>query len=220
MNVFERLSQLFSSPGATHEKNAYCSFCRKHHGEVGPLIEGPGDVFICDTCARFATDVFEQERIRRQSSGSARLLLDQGRVRVNSPNENHVRDAIRLDTTSFGASEILITVCRGDLGEIALTLYRVYQVDVGPGEKDRQWCVNFGPVMGESSQYLEASGEEASTDEFVERTTSGVVSKIRRSCLIRDDDAYQVACYFLEHHKQHPEFTWRDSDDVLRTDQD
>src|SRR5690606_4824120 len=32
------------------KKNAYCSFCRKSYRDVGPLVEGPGDVYICGEC--------------------------------------------------------------------------------------------------------------------------------------------------------------------------
>src|SRR4051812_9039424 len=31
-------------------RNAYCSFCRKSYRDVGPLVEGPGDVYICGEC--------------------------------------------------------------------------------------------------------------------------------------------------------------------------
>ena len=32
--------------GGTTKKNAFCSFCRKSYRDVGPLVEGPGDVYI------------------------------------------------------------------------------------------------------------------------------------------------------------------------------
>ena len=31
-------------------RNAFCSFCRKSYRDVGPLVEGPGDVYICGEC--------------------------------------------------------------------------------------------------------------------------------------------------------------------------
>ena len=34
----------------TTKKNAFCSFCRKSYRDVGPLVEGPGDVYICGEC--------------------------------------------------------------------------------------------------------------------------------------------------------------------------
>ncbi len=36
--------------GSTTKKNAFCSFCRKSYRDVGPLVEGPGDVYICGEC--------------------------------------------------------------------------------------------------------------------------------------------------------------------------
>ena len=42
-------------------RNAYCSFCRKSYRDVGPLVEGPGDVYICGECADLTQDVLKQE---------------------------------------------------------------------------------------------------------------------------------------------------------------
>ena len=38
------------NPGGTNKKNAYCSFCHKSYRDVGPLVEGPSDVYICGEC--------------------------------------------------------------------------------------------------------------------------------------------------------------------------
>jgi ATP-dependent Clp protease ATP-binding subunit ClpX len=46
--------------------NAYCSFCRKRYTEVGPLVEGPGDVYICGECIELCQSVIDQERRRRK----------------------------------------------------------------------------------------------------------------------------------------------------------
>ncbi|MBX6313854.1 MAG: ATP-dependent Clp protease ATP-binding subunit ClpX [Isosphaeraceae bacterium] len=51
-------------PGGT-KKNAYCSFCRKSYRDVGPLVEGPGDVYICGECIELCQSILEQERRRR-----------------------------------------------------------------------------------------------------------------------------------------------------------
>lgn len=48
-------------------RNAYCSFCRKSYHEVGPLVEGPNDVYICSACVHLALEIIEQEKLRRQS---------------------------------------------------------------------------------------------------------------------------------------------------------
>jgi ATP-dependent Clp protease ATP-binding subunit ClpX len=45
-----------------------CSFCGKTSREVGPMVEGPNDVYICANCVDLCQNIFKQER-RRVSSG-------------------------------------------------------------------------------------------------------------------------------------------------------
>jgi ATP-dependent Clp protease ATP-binding subunit ClpX len=53
-------------PGAAgRNRNAYCSFCRRSHRDVGPLVEGPSDVYICGECIDLCQSIIEQERKRR-----------------------------------------------------------------------------------------------------------------------------------------------------------
>jgi ATP-dependent Clp protease ATP-binding subunit ClpX len=54
-------------------RNAYCSFCRKGYRDVGPLVEGPGDVYICGECIELCQAIIEQEKRRRnvQPAGPA-----------------------------------------------------------------------------------------------------------------------------------------------------
>jgi ATP-dependent Clp protease ATP-binding subunit ClpX len=54
--------------GSTSKKNAFCSFCRKSYRDVGPLVEGPGDVYICGECIELCQSILDQERQRRGSS--------------------------------------------------------------------------------------------------------------------------------------------------------
>jgi len=49
----------------TTKKNAFCSFCRKSYRDVGPLVEGPGDVYICGECIELCQSILDQERRRR-----------------------------------------------------------------------------------------------------------------------------------------------------------
>jgi ATP-dependent Clp protease ATP-binding subunit ClpX len=52
--------------GSTNRtRNAYCSFCRKSHRDVGPLVEGPGDVYICGECIELCSSIIDQEKRRR-----------------------------------------------------------------------------------------------------------------------------------------------------------
>src|SRR6478752_6646548 len=54
-----------SGTSGTTKKNAFCSFCRKSYRDVGPLVEGPGDVYICGECIELCQSILEQERRRR-----------------------------------------------------------------------------------------------------------------------------------------------------------
>jgi ATP-dependent Clp protease ATP-binding subunit ClpX len=58
----------FLPPGkrsTTGKKNANCSFCRKSYREVGPLVEGPDEVYICGECIELCQSILDQERRRR-----------------------------------------------------------------------------------------------------------------------------------------------------------
>ena len=66
--------------GGTTKKNAFCSFCRKSYRDVGPLVEGPGDVYICGECIELCQSILEQERRRR---GTGKQLF----TKIPSPRE-------------------------------------------------------------------------------------------------------------------------------------
>jgi len=68
-----------SGSGPT-KKNASCSFCRKSYRDVGPLVEGPGDVYICGECIELCQSILDQERRRR---GATKQLF----TRIPSPRE-------------------------------------------------------------------------------------------------------------------------------------
>lgn len=51
--------------GPTGKKNANCSFCRKSYRDVGPLVEGPDEVYICGECIELCESILDQERRRR-----------------------------------------------------------------------------------------------------------------------------------------------------------
>jgi len=56
--------------GFRGRKVTTCSFCGKTSREVGPMVEGPNDVYICCNCTDLCQNIFKQER-RRVSSGRA-----------------------------------------------------------------------------------------------------------------------------------------------------
>jgi ATP-dependent Clp protease ATP-binding subunit ClpX len=49
-----------------------CSFCGKSSREVGPMVEGPNEVYICANCVDLCQNIFRQER--RRVSTVARTL--------------------------------------------------------------------------------------------------------------------------------------------------
>lgn len=51
--------------GSIRKKDANCSFCRKSYRDVGPLVEGPDDVYICGGCIDLCQSILEQEKKRR-----------------------------------------------------------------------------------------------------------------------------------------------------------
>jgi ATP-dependent Clp protease ATP-binding subunit ClpX len=75
--------------GSTTKKNAFCSFCRKSYRDVGPLVEGPGDVYICGECIELCQSILDQERRRR---GTGKQLFS----KVPAPREvmQHLSDYV------------------------------------------------------------------------------------------------------------------------------
>jgi ATP-dependent Clp protease ATP-binding subunit ClpX len=53
--------------GSPSKKNAFCSFCRKSYRDVGPLVEGPGDVYICSECVELCSSIIDSENSRKSS---------------------------------------------------------------------------------------------------------------------------------------------------------
>src|SRR5579863_6078980 len=39
-----------------------CSFCGKSSRDVGPMVEGPSDVYICANCVDLAHNIIRQEK--------------------------------------------------------------------------------------------------------------------------------------------------------------
>ena len=72
-------------------RNAYCSFCRKSYRDVGPLVEGPGDVYICGECIELCQSIIDQEKRRRNVTKS---------VVTNIPSPRSLKD--KLDQYVIG----------------------------------------------------------------------------------------------------------------------
>src|SRR5437762_7764905 len=87
--------------GATGESEGFrgrrvttCSFCGKTSREVGPMVEGPNEVYICTNCVDLCQNIFRQER-RRVGSASATL--------TDIPNPRHIVD--HLDQYVIGQTQ-------------------------------------------------------------------------------------------------------------------
>ncbi len=51
-------------------KSAHCSFCQKHHRDVGPLVEGPSDVYVCGSCVEVCQSILDLEKRRTDQSNT------------------------------------------------------------------------------------------------------------------------------------------------------
>ncbi|MCL2005384.1 MAG: ATP-dependent Clp protease ATP-binding subunit ClpX [Planctomycetaceae bacterium] len=51
--------------GIGKKHNTFCSFCHKSYRDVGSLVEGPGDVYICGDCIDLCQHIIAQEKRRR-----------------------------------------------------------------------------------------------------------------------------------------------------------
>ena len=71
-----------SGNSGTTKKNAFCSFCRKSYRDVGPLVEGPGDVYICGECIELCQSILDQEQKRRGPATNNKLFSE-----IPSPRE-------------------------------------------------------------------------------------------------------------------------------------
>src|SRR5216684_2723285 len=89
-----------SGPGGTSKRpngttgrnrNAYCSFCKKSFRDVGPLVEGPGEVYICGECIELCQSIIDQEKRRR---GATKTLF------TNIPSPRSLKD--KLDQYVIG----------------------------------------------------------------------------------------------------------------------
>ncbi len=60
-----------SDSGFRGRKVTTCSFCGKTSREVGPMVEGPSEVYICAGCVELCQNIFRQEKRRVNSVSSA-----------------------------------------------------------------------------------------------------------------------------------------------------
>src|SRR5712691_733818 len=56
-----------------------CSFCGKTSRDVGPMVEGPNEVYICSNCVDLCQNIFKQERRRVGSVSTVLTEIPQPR---------------------------------------------------------------------------------------------------------------------------------------------
>ena len=61
-----------SNTGFRGRRVTTCSFCGKSSRDVGPMVEGPSDVYICANCVDLAHNIIRQEK--RKLSTAAPLF--------------------------------------------------------------------------------------------------------------------------------------------------
>jgi len=61
--------------GGGRQRTNFCSFCGKGEREVGPMIEGPENIYICAGCVELCSSIIHQEkrRITRTRPTSSRI---------------------------------------------------------------------------------------------------------------------------------------------------
>jgi ATP-dependent Clp protease ATP-binding subunit ClpX len=114
-------------------RNAYCSFCRKSYREVGPLVEGPGDVYICGECIELCQSIIDQEKRRR---GGSKALF------THIPSPRNIKD--KLDAYVIGqnrAKKVLSVAVHNHYKRLSLA-------DQSPGEVevDKSNILLIGPT--------------------------------------------------------------------------
>lgn len=97
---------------ATTKKNAFCSFCRKSYRDVGPLVEGPGDVYICGECIELCQSILEQEQKRR---GGPKQLFGE----IHTPREI-VEGLDQYVIGQYGAKKVLAVAVHNHYKRLAL----------------------------------------------------------------------------------------------------
>ena len=51
-----------TGPGGRSRRNGICSFCGKNERDVGPMIEGPDQIYICAACVDLCSSIIRQEK--------------------------------------------------------------------------------------------------------------------------------------------------------------
>ncbi|MBQ9874525.1 MAG: ATP-dependent Clp protease ATP-binding subunit ClpX [Thermoguttaceae bacterium] len=107
--------------GVESKRNAYCSFCRKSYRDVGPLVEGPGDAYICGECVELCRTILDQEYRRRRGEKSQFARVPSPRELLASLDEFVVGQDFAKKTLAVAVhNHYKRIMSRGDLDEVEL----------------------------------------------------------------------------------------------------
>ena len=74
-----------------------CSFCGKSSRDVGPMVEGPSDVYICANCVDLAHNIIRQEKRKMTASGPMFTEIPSPRTDQRVPRRVRRRPAVRQE---------------------------------------------------------------------------------------------------------------------------
>ena len=143
--------------GSGGRRSSTCSFCGKSQRDVGPMVEGPKDVYICKSCVELCHNIIRQET--RKASAARALVgtipkprqikefLDQYVIGQNGPKKalsvavhNHYKRLAHCDTSQKEDVEIdksnvlLIGPTGSGKTLLAKTLSRILNVPFAIGD--------------------------------------------------------------------------------------
>jgi ATP-dependent Clp protease ATP-binding subunit ClpX len=130
--------------------NADCSFCRKNYRDAGPLVEGPGNVYICAECVELCQSIIESEHRRRnRSAQSSSPAVDSRDIRTTLDQlifgQEEAKEALAQAASCRHESTrhvLLIGPSRGSRTLLARALAHVLNVPFAAGE-----LLSYAPSM-------------------------------------------------------------------------
>jgi ATP-dependent Clp protease ATP-binding subunit ClpX len=133
-----------------------CSFCRKSYREVGPLVEGPGDVYICGECVELCQAIIQQERRRRgHSAGGGASVPSRETIRARLDpfvtDQREAKDALvqaaveHYNRARWGHPSALLLIGPTRSSKVFLARALAHALEVPFADGDRTSLVNPCP---------------------------------------------------------------------------
>lgn len=61
-------------PEKQNRPGARCSFCGHFASEIGPMVEGPADVYICRKCVAAAQKIYEEMDLAKNGERAVAIV--------------------------------------------------------------------------------------------------------------------------------------------------